>query len=156
MLYNLVENHFKTIGKLKKDRTIQKFRSSIVPLFLVNRLINKLSEDPNILKEEDNDESHGQQQQQQQQQKMNFSDAAMIISRVLSHKNKALSKIQRNKIKQSDSYKQKMREFEENAMQLAPKCENRIVVIRDQQVMMSPFKSNLLNSYQFMTLLFIF
>lgn len=129
MLYNLVENHFKTITKLKSGFVHQKFRSSIVPLFLINQLIHKLSQDPNIMhdrREEEDDPIPTP--------KLNFHNAAMLISRMLSHKNKILSKIERRRIKQSDDYKKKLKEYEERAMELAPQIENRIVCIRDQEV----------------------
>lgn len=127
-----MENHFKTIAKLKKDYTLHKFRSSIVPLFIVNRLINSLSEDPTILNNSDEDSNHTN---HTSSPKMNFPNAALLISRMLSHKNKVLTKMQRIRIKQSDHYKQKMKEYEEKAMKLAPTIENRIICIRDAQVL---------------------
>lgn len=132
----MVENHFKTISKLKKDRTLRKFRSSIVPLFLVNKLINVLSEDPNIISEEENASPSPP---NSKIQKLNFQDAAFIISRVLSHKNKALTKMQRIKIKQSERYQLKMKEYEDEAIKLSPKLENRIICIRDNEVTLNSY-----------------
>lgn len=127
MLYNLVENHFKTIAKIRSGQVHQKFRASIVPLFLVNRLIIKLSEDPKIMDDEDDTLA---------MPKLNFQNAALLISRMISHKNKTLTKMQRRRIKQSEDYKKKLKEYEERAMELAPKIENRIVCIRDQEVLL--------------------
>lgn len=130
VLYNLVENHFKTVAKLKQNRTLQKFRSSLVPLVVVNRLINNLSEDPNILPED----LKSTESPAVNHQKLNFANAAYLISRVLSHKQKILSRKQRMHIKQSEKYKEKMNEYEERSLMLAPQVENRIICIRDQQV----------------------
>lgn len=135
MLYNLVENHFKTISKLRIDRNLQKFRSSIVPLTIVNRLINKLSEDPSVM--HGVSPSNSPPNSSNNLQKFNFHNAAFLITRVLSHRQKILSRKQRLQIKQCDKYKQKMGEYEDKSMKLEPKIENRIVCIRDQEVYIS-------------------
>ena len=62
--------------------------------------------------------------------KLNFSSAAMLLTKVISHKNKALTRNQRAIIKQSAVYKNKMKELEEKSMKLAPECEGRIICIR--------------------------
>jgi len=126
ILYNLVQNHFKTISNLKIDIKLDKFRSSIVPLCIVNRLINKLSNDPDVLPVEASLEK--------KEHKINFYNSAFLVTRVLSHKQRSLSRRERLIIKQSEKYKQKMKEFEEKSMQLAPQLENRIVVIKDDEV----------------------
>lgn len=123
-MYNLVENHFKTISVLTQNKEIQKFRSSIVPLAIVDRLINHLSEDPSVLTE---DSPHSV-------QKLDFHNAAFLITKVLKYKHKTLSRKQRLQIKQSEQYKQKISEYEEKSMKLAPQIEKRIICIRDQKV----------------------
>jgi hypothetical protein len=132
MLYSMVENHFKTVNKLKENRSLEKFRCSIVPLVLVNRLINTLSDDPSILPVRENDSPVNS---SANLQTMNFPSAALIITKLLSQKHKAaLSRKDRIKIKQSDKYKKKIKEYEEESMKLEPRVEGRIVLIRDQQV----------------------
>lgn len=125
VLVSLVENHFKTIQNLKTNHFRERLRSSIVPLFLVNRLINRLSEDPNILKNESPTETPT---------KLNFHNAAFLITKVLSHKQRTLSKKQRLIIKQSDKYTEMMKEYESKSMQLSPQLEGRIVCITDDNV----------------------
>jgi hypothetical protein len=129
VLYNLVQNHFKTISKLKKNQTLVKFRSSIVPLCIVNRLINRLSHDPDVLPPAESIEKPDK-----IEPKLNFYNAAFLITRVLQAKQRSLSRRERLIIKQSEKYKQKIKEFEEKSMQLAPQLENRIVIIRDEEV----------------------
>ena len=115
---------------MQSNRLIDKFRSSIVPLVFVNRLINNLSEDPTILDQESPLASPSA----SNLQKLNFYNAAFIVTKVLSHKQKVLSRRQRQIIKQSDKYKSKMREYEEKAMKLEPKLENRIFCIKSEEV----------------------
>ena len=122
-----MENHFKTIAKLKKDRTLQKFRSSIIPLFLVNRLIHSINDELNQKEEETNSPKIDH-------PKIDFQNAAYLITRVLSFKNRAISKLQRNKIKQCEKYQQRLKEYEEEAMKLCPKVEKRIIQINDEKV----------------------
>ena len=134
VLYNLVENHFKTILKLK-NQSLVKFRNSIVPLCTVNRLINKLSYDPEVLPQ-----AESMEKPDKIVSKLNFYNASFLITRVLQAKQKILSRRERLIIKQSEKYKQKIKEFEEKSMQLAPQLENRIVVIRDEEVILKTFK----------------
>jgi 16S rRNA A1518/A1519 N6-dimethyltransferase RsmA/KsgA/DIM1 with predicted DNA glycosylase/AP lyase activity len=65
---------------------------------------------------------------------INFANAALIVTKVLSHRRKTLTKKQRHKIKQSAEYLQKLSEYEERAMKLAPQCEDRVICIRDKEV----------------------
>ena len=51
MLFNLVQNHFRTVRQLKNDVNAR-LRSSIVPLFVINHLIRRCSYNPEIFKEE--------------------------------------------------------------------------------------------------------
>jgi hypothetical protein len=120
VLYNLVENHFKTIEKLKNNRESysRRFQSSLVPQQTVSNLVNKLSKQSNL-----------------REAVLDFDEAAYLISRMLLYKRKAhLSKKQRNKIKQSAEYLAKMKEYEEEAIKLAPHCQNRIICIENQEV----------------------
>lgn len=107
---------------------MQKYRSSIIPLKLVNRLIFELSEDPSILPiEEETPPS-------ETANKMNFFNTALLVTKMLSHKQKVLSRKQRMIIKQSNKYKLKIEEYEEKAMRLAPEVEGRIICIQSQEV----------------------
>ncbi|CAF0939692.1 unnamed protein product [Brachionus calyciflorus] len=125
VLYNLVENHFKTIGILKRNTSFHKFRSSIVPLVIVNRLMHKISQDPSVQLEDSQSPSDTP--------RINFYNAALIVTKVLSHRQKILSRKQRSQIKQTEKYKKKMAEYEERSMKLAPKVEGRIICIKDQE-----------------------
>ena len=124
----MVENHFKTINKLKHNELMDKFRCSIVPLVVVNRLISQLSDDPTILPERESQSSSAA-----NLQKLNLFSAAFLITKVLSQKKKLLTRMERMKIKQCDKYKSKMKEYEEESMKLAPKVENRIVCVRSRE-----------------------
>lgn len=121
----MVENHFKTINYLKKNPTQKKFRSSIIPLFVINRLMHKINRS-NLTSSETVVE--------EPIQKLNFSGAAMIVTKVLSHKQKVLSRLERIRIKESEKFQEKISEYENESMNLAPKLEGRIICIRDQQV----------------------
>lgn len=117
-------NHFKTIQKLKANRDQQKYRSSIVPLFKVNKLMYSISQSIDESENENGGVGGG----------LGFPGAAYLITRLLSHKRKVLSKKRRIMIRQTPLYKEKMRQYEDNAMKLAPQCEDRIICIRDQSV----------------------
>ena len=68
--------------------------------------MNKLSEDPTVLpKEPETPESANS------QQKLNFHNAAMLITRVLTQKNKVLSRKQRLIIKQNETFKKKIEDI---------------------------------------------
>lgn len=129
MLITMVENHFKTIRELKENRAMDKFRCSIVPLAVIDRLMLKVSEeDPSVLADEEQAAPAAS-----NWQKLNFHNAAFLITRLVSHKQKALTRKERIKIKQSDKYKKKMKEYEEESMRLAPKVEGRIVCIKSPE-----------------------
>ena len=127
VLFNLVENHFKTVEQLQRNRNLNRFRSSIVPLIVVNRLIQKLSDDPNILNEDHEPVSSPI-------AKLSFSNAAFLISKFLSHKQKVLSRKQRMIIRESCEFKQKIKGYEEKSIALAPSIENRILRIQNEEV----------------------
>jgi 5'-nucleotidase len=129
MLYNLVENHFKAINLLK-TKTFEKFRSSLVPLVVVDKLVTKLSEDPSVLSDTDGEERTGP---SLWLQKLNFHSTAFLLTKVLSHKKKTLTRMERVKIKQCDKYRNAINEYEEKAVQLAPKVEGRIICIQSKE-----------------------
>ena len=113
---------------MKKNPTFKKFRSSIVPLFVINRLIRKINE---------NDSSSCQTVVEEPMQKLNFSSAAMIVTKMLSQKQKALSRLERVRIKKTKDYQNILNEYEHESMNLSPKVEGRIICIRDNEVKFS-------------------
>lgn len=105
-------------------------RQSIVPLITVNRLINNLSKDPEILKNKTNESP------KKSPTKMNFHNAVNVVSKILHlYKSASLSRKDRITIKESEQYKQKMKEYEEKSMKLEPMVENRIVCIKNEEVL---------------------
>ena len=126
----MVENHFKAVQKVKKSRATQRFRSSIVPLVLMNRLIDGLVDDPLILPPASFSPRRSQ--------LINFQSAAFLIGKVISHKHRITNK-QRKMVKKSDKYQQMIRELEAKAIELAPCVQDRIVLIRDAVVSHSLF-----------------
>lgn len=103
-------------------------RQSIVPLITVNRLINNLSQDPEVLKKKTDSPNKSP-------TKMNFHSAVNIVSKILHlYRTASLSRKDRITIKESEQYKQKMKEYEEKSMKLEPIVENRIVCIKNEEV----------------------
>lgn len=125
--FTLVENHFKTIQSLTENRNLMKRHMSLVPQFMVNNLINSIHEQ-GLEKEASSD------QEGLKNKRPKFKSTAYMISKLMWVKKKTLSKSQRIQIKQSVDYLDKMREYEQKAMELAPQCENRIICIRSKEV----------------------
>jgi 5'-nucleotidase len=138
ILYNIVENHFKQVKQILKEReenkdklsSLGRFRASIVPLFTVNKILKQLSVQSGHDKETTN----------LNDVTMTFSNAAFLVSKVLSHKNRALTRQERKQIKQSDSYKNEIKVHEEKAIALNPQIEGRIICIKDNQVTLFDYK----------------
>jgi hypothetical protein len=129
MLYNLVENHFKTVSTIKAN-VHEKFRGSLVPLVVVDKLVNRLSEDPSVLSDEESEAGKASGGGSLWMQKLNFHSTARLLTKVLSHKKKTLTRMERVKIKQCDQYRSVIHGYEKVALQLAPQVEGRIVCIR--------------------------
>ena len=104
-------------------------RQSIFPLITVNRLINNLSQDPDILKKKSQDSPT------KLPTKINFHNAVNLVSKILRlYKTTSLSRKDRQLIRQSEQYKLKMKEYEEKSAKLEPVLENRIICIKNEQV----------------------
>jgi 5'-nucleotidase len=129
VLYNLVENHFQTINKLKSTKRRHRFRSSIVPLFIVNKLLQSLSSNPDVINQNANQPKSPS---THPFPKLNFHNAAFIVTRMLSFKDRVLSKQERRIIRQSELFKKQIEEYESESIKLAPRVEGRITCIRDE------------------------
>jgi hypothetical protein len=137
-LFNVVENHFKTVDSLKKamsnsESRLHRFRPSLVPLVVRDKLINELSEDPSVLNEKQKAEM-SKQNSHEHLRKLNFHKAANFIMRILSHRNRVLSKKHRQIIIQSEKYRVAMKDLEEKSLKLAPQVEGRIILIQNHEV----------------------
>lgn len=124
LLFNLVENHFKTIQKLKKDAK-SRLRSSIVPLFIVNRLIKELSNDPSIVKKvitkKPDENKH-----------ISFRTAAHVILKTVKLQRLVISRNDKKVIKKTPQFKKLISEYETKSMQLAPIIDGRIICLSTQ------------------------
>ncbi len=135
VLPNLVINHFRTIAELKNNQSLS-HRFSIIPLVAVNRLLAKISQ-----KAADEEKSN--------KPKLNFLETASIITKLQTFRGKVVNKSQRNMLKKSTEYKMEKENLEKVAMELSPKCENRVICITSQEVLIffflliSLFKVNL-------------
>ncbi|RNA30440.1 trifunctional nucleotide phosphoesterase -like [Brachionus plicatilis] len=112
VLCTLVENHFKTVNCLKKNPALKKFRSSIVPLVVVNRLMQKINQEHSTALAPT--------------QKLSFSGDTMIVTKVL-------SRLERQISRETEDYKKKISEFEKESIKLAPKVEGRIIRIQSTE-----------------------
>ncbi len=67
--------------------------------------------------------------------KINFKNAVQLVSKMLTlYKTSTVSRKERLIIKESEQYKQKIKEYEEKSMRLEPLVENRIICIQNEQV----------------------
>lgn len=118
-MFNLVENHFKSIMKMKEDAATR-FRSSIVPLFVINSLISNLLKDPLVLKPVVCSSN----------KKLTFKMAALLIMKTLKLQKIVVSRQVKKDVKKTEQYKSIIQEYEARSMELAPKIERRIVQIQ--------------------------
>jgi len=114
-----VINHFKTIADLKNEQ-ISTHRFNIIPRVLIDSIFASFNQ--NSVVEDENDE-------------LDFMKAAFIVNKLQRFRSKVFDKSQRATIKKSSEFKEKKRGLEEKAMQLSPKCENRIIVIKSEEVL---------------------
>ena len=130
VLYTLVSNFFKTVSQLKENKA-PRLRGSVVPIIKMINILHELNNDPDVLPNPQSIQQNGA--------KLNFHKAASIVTRILSTKRALLTREDRLLIKQSDKYKKKIRELEEKSMKLEPKLEDRIICIRDNEVILKKF-----------------
>ncbi len=142
VLINLIVNYFQTIEQIKSKNkeNNQRFRTSIVPLVIVNNLMTQLSDDSSIVNKNDEIASLAS-----PIDKMSISSMFSLVTNLNHFKNRTLSKRMRRIIKNSDLYKKKMDEFEGKAIQLEPNIENRIILIKNKEVKFIFIKQNYLN-----------
>jgi len=134
----LVENHFQAVKTLSAKHNADdeeedneeksKKTPSIVPLVIINAVINKLSEDPEVMKRPgDLTRRPGS------QRKITFRTAVlMVIS--LSHQRKVLLYKDKKVIRQSLKYKTFLKKLEMKSMRLEPKIEGRSIRIEKPEV----------------------
>ncbi len=137
VLFNIVENHFKTVDSLKKamsnsESRLYRYRPSLCPLVIRDKLINELSDDPTVIDPNLKAEIT-KQPSNESLRKLNFHKAANFILRVLSHKNH-VSKKHRQIITASEKFQSKIAHLEEKSLKMAPEVENRIIIIKDKKV----------------------
>lgn len=131
----LVENHFKAVKTLKTKQNSNaeedeeeksKKTPSIVPLVIINAVINKLSKDPEVMKQQENARPGSQ-------KKITFRTAVlMVIS--LSHQRKVLLYKDKKIIRQSLKYKNFIKNLEMKSLKLEPKIEGRSIRIENPEV----------------------
>lgn len=126
VLYTLVSNFFKTVSQLKENKA-PRLRGSVIPIIKMINILHELNNDPEVLPALEPNI-------QKREAKLNFHRAASLVTRILSTKRTLLTKEDRLIIKKTDKYKTKIRELEEKSMKLEPKLEDRIICIRDNEV----------------------
>lgn len=143
-MYTLVENYFKLIRKNKREKkkieannganseangggassTSNRYTSPIIPRFLINCLITNLSRDPDVLP------AKNLLAESERRPKLSFRMAAFIVMKTLKKRDVILYK-DKQQIKSSEKYKQKIREYEERILRMAPQIEGRSKLIDD-------------------------
>ena len=123
MLFNLVQNHFRTVRQLKNDVNAR-LRSSIVPLFVINHLIRRCSYNPEIFKEEITKKT-------KDKTRISFKTAANIIYKTIKLQRLIISRNDKKIIKKSTQFKQLVSEYEKKSMELAPEIDGRIICIKN-------------------------
>jgi hypothetical protein len=119
------------------DSRLCRYRPSLCPLVVRDKLINELSDDPSVIDPNLKAEIV-KRPSNESLRKLNFHKAANFILRVLSHKNH-VSKNHRQIITASEKFQSKIADLEEKSLRLAPHVENRIIMIKDEQVFSSFF-----------------
>lgn len=131
----LVENYFKQIqknesaknnGSSSQDASKEnRYTSAIIPRFLLNCLITNLSRDPEVLPPK------AILPENERRPKLSFRMAAFIVMKTLKKRDVILHK-DKQQIKSSDKYKQKIKEYEEKILRMAPEVEGRSLLIDDE------------------------
>lgn len=124
----LVENYFKQIHKNEQEKAAEeknRYKSSIIPRFLISCLIQSLSKDPEVLPPKTLLPAN------ENKPKLSFRMAALIVMKTLRRRDVILYK-DKQQIKQSDKYKQKIREYEEKILKMAPQIEGRSKLIDEE------------------------
>ena len=122
MLFHIVENHFNSVKKLKQNKN-SRLRSSVIPIYVVNRLIRQCSTSLEYYKEEIEVEKADK-------MKLTFRTVANIVYKTI--KLQRLIQNTREKksiIKKSKLFKKLVNEYEEKSLELAPEIDGRIICI---------------------------
>ena len=116
-LFTIVENHFKTIEQIKANQH-PTHRPSLVSINKRNRIIQDILKDSHAIKRNN----------------ISFHTLAKVVMNTLNdyhtvqHHNLIHKEIVQ--VKESDEFKERIKRYEEKAMQLKPETENRIVRIQ--------------------------
>lgn len=121
-----MENYFKQIQKKETEKTSgDSYKSSIIPRVLISCLIQNLSKDPEVLPAKTLLLSN------ETRPKLSFRLAAFIVMKTLKKRDVLLHK-DKQQIRQSVKYKQKVKEYEEKILKMAPQIEGRSRLINDE------------------------
>ncbi len=104
----------------------QKKKPSLVPLVIINSVINKLSNDPEVMKQQENKRPNSQ-------RKITFRTAVMMVI-TLSHKRKVLLYKDKKIIRQSLKFKSFIKKLEMKSLKLEPSIEGRSIRIENPEV----------------------
>lgn len=102
----------------------KQYRSPIIPRVLINCLIENLSKDPEVLPAKSF-------LKLEIETKLSFRMVAMIVIKTLKQR-KCILYSDRQTIKQSEKYKNQMKEYEMKMLKLAPQIEGRSRLINDE------------------------
>ncbi|CAF0939710.1 unnamed protein product [Brachionus calyciflorus] len=131
-LYILVENYFKTVREIKeKKKDVEVHRSQIVPIVLIDNLVSKYSKDPEVLPKQSlprNDKKH-----------LSFKFLAFFVLETLKHRKVLLYKEKRI-IKRSDKFMKSLESYERKSLEMAPKCEQRTIFVKDEKELLEYLK----------------
>jgi hypothetical protein len=122
LLFNIVENHFDSIRKLKQNKN-SRLRSSVIPIYKVNQLIRQCSTSLELCKEEIEAEKISK-------TKLTFRMVANIIYETIKLQRLIINtRKEKSLIKQTKTFKRLVNEFEKKSLELAPEIDGRIVCI---------------------------
>lgn len=125
-LYTLVENYFKNVHTLKCNKaTNTVYRPQVVPKVVVNNLIAKCSNDPDVLPK--------QQMLPQDKSRKTFRFVARFVLHTLRYRKILLNK-DRKTIKSSAKFCSSLENVEKKYLEMKPECENRSVELKSDKV----------------------
>lgn len=115
-LFNLVENYFITIRKIKEENQKQLLPARLVPLCITNKIVQELSMEPDVIYHTFKKDKH----------KITFRMIACVILKTIKLRSLALSKNEKKLIKSSQKFKYCLSEYHRKALELKPMIEGRI------------------------------
>ena len=139
----LVENYFETVNNFLTAKASNKSASQcklceLVPLVVIDNVLNKLSTDIDVLPIEKKDDlirGPGV--------RLTFKTTAILITKILKSRHKHLFQKDVRTIKNSSKFKETILKLEMASLKLEPKVEGRIIRIDDEKVKLKN-KANIL------------